>query len=100
MPEKLAIGAEGEDVARLHEQLAARGFSLSPEEVSSKFFGPATRDAVRQYQTQHELEATGEVDETTAALLASPVPAPAPTVPTSPAAPPPVAAAAPQPSEF
>lgn len=67
--DKLNVGDFGDNVARLHEKLKASGFEVSPEEVKRKFFGPATRDAVRECQTCHGLEATGKVDEVTAAAL-------------------------------
>jgi len=70
---KLNVGDFGDDVARLHEKLEARGFEVSPEEVKRRFYGPATRDAVRECQTYQGLEATGEVNEATTALLLSSV---------------------------
>jgi peptidoglycan hydrolase-like protein with peptidoglycan-binding domain len=69
--EKLNIGDFGDDVARLHEKLKARGFEVLPEEVKRKFYGPATRNAVRECQTCHGLGATGEVNEATAASLSA-----------------------------
>jgi Putative peptidoglycan binding domain len=57
----------------LDEKIKARGFKVSPEEVKRKFYGPATRDAVRECQTCHGLDVTGEVNEATAALLLTPV---------------------------
>ena len=67
--ERLDIGSVGEDVARLHKALGARGFAVSAEEEKRRFFGPATRDALRDCQTCHGLNATGEVDDPTTALL-------------------------------
>jgi hypothetical protein len=67
--ERLDIGSVGEDVARLHKALAARGFAVSAEEAKRRFFGPSTRDALRDCQTCHGLNATGEVDDPTTALL-------------------------------
>jgi len=69
--EKLDIGSVGEEVARLHGQLEARGFPVSPEEAKRKFFGPATREAVRECQTCHGLQSSGELDLPTAQLLDS-----------------------------
>jgi peptidoglycan hydrolase-like protein with peptidoglycan-binding domain len=63
------VGDFGDDVARLHEKLRARGFDVPPEEVKRKFYGPATRDAVRECQKRHGREVTGEVGEATAAVL-------------------------------
>ncbi len=70
-PEKLNVGDFGDDVARLHENLKARGFDVSPDEVKRKFFGPATRDAVRECQTYYGLGVTGEVDKATDAALSA-----------------------------
>jgi peptidoglycan hydrolase-like protein with peptidoglycan-binding domain len=67
--DKLNLGDFGDDVVRLHEKLKASGFEVSPEEVKRKFFGPATRDAVRVCQSCHGLEVTGGVDGATAAAL-------------------------------
>jgi peptidoglycan hydrolase-like protein with peptidoglycan-binding domain len=69
LSEKLDTGSVGEEVARLQEALEARGFAVSPEEAKRKFFGPSTRDSVRECQTCHGLEATGELNEATALLL-------------------------------
>jgi peptidoglycan hydrolase-like protein with peptidoglycan-binding domain len=69
LSEKLDIGSVGEEVTRLQEALDARGFAVSPEEAKRKFFGPSTRDSVRECQTCHGLEATGELNEATALLL-------------------------------
>ncbi|MBO3751123.1 peptidoglycan-binding protein [Streptosporangiaceae bacterium NEAU-GS5] len=68
-PERLDIGSVGEDVAWLHKALEARGFAVSAEEEKRRFFGPSTRDALRDCQTCHGLNATGEVDDPTTALL-------------------------------
>src|SRR4051794_26188549 len=70
---KLGIGDFGDNVARLHEKLRAGSFEVSSEEVKRRFYGPATRDAVRVCQTCHGLEVTGEVDEATATALLTPV---------------------------
>src|SRR2546421_4002189 len=66
---RLRVGDSGEIVAQLHEVLAFHGVEVSPEERKRRFFGPSTRDAVREFQKQHGLEVTGEVDEATAAVL-------------------------------
>jgi len=66
---RLRVGDSGEIVAQLHEVLAFHGVEVSPEERKRRFFGPSTRDAVREFQKQHGLEVTGEVDEATAAAL-------------------------------
>jgi peptidoglycan hydrolase-like protein with peptidoglycan-binding domain len=66
---KLTVGDCGDEVTRLHETLQTKGINVSVEEVKRKFFGPATREAVCECQKQHGLEATGEVDKLTAAVL-------------------------------
>src|SRR5438067_13130478 len=68
---KLYVGDSGDDVARLHDALKRHGFAVPAEEAKRKFFGPATREAVSDYQKQHGLEVTGEVDEATAAALSA-----------------------------
>jgi hypothetical protein len=70
----LHLGAFGDDVARLHQALAQRGFAVSREEAGRRFFGPATRDALLDFQKRQRLEATGTLDAKTAAALAAPVP--------------------------
>ncbi|WP_442939227.1 peptidoglycan-binding domain-containing protein [Nostoc sp.] len=71
-PLRLKTGDLGDDVARLHEQLALYGVDVSPEERKRKFFGPSTREAVRVFQRTHGLDPSGEVCNQTAALLSSP----------------------------
>src|SRR5688572_5900278 len=70
--EKLAVGSSGEQVALLHRQLEARGYSILAEEARRSFFGPATADAVREYQRSQGLTESGEVDEPTALRLRTP----------------------------
>src|SRR5262249_41616767 len=38
-------------------------------ETKRRFFGPATREAVRKFQERHGLKVTGEVDDSTTSLL-------------------------------
>lgn len=66
---KLTVGDFGDEVARLQEKLKARGFEVSTEEVKRKFYGPATRDAVRERQKSHKIEVTGILDPKTVAAL-------------------------------
>ncbi len=62
----LKQGSQGDDVARLHSQLVHLGYKISDDEVAKKFFGDLTSKLVRQFQGEHGLKATGEVDEATA----------------------------------
>jgi NTE family protein len=65
----VSVGAYGDSIARLQDLLRQRGFQLPTSEVSRKFFGPRTRQAVQQVQQQNGLPITGEVDERTASAL-------------------------------
>lgn len=69
---KLSVGDVGDDVALLHENLTRSGFSVSPEEVKRKFFGPSTRAAVTDLQNAASVEVTGHVDDVTHAVLRIP----------------------------
>ena len=66
---KLSVGMYGDEVKLLHGRLRQHGFDIPIAEVDRRFFGPATRDAVQKCQAEHGLNATGVVDETTAAAL-------------------------------
>ena len=70
--QKLSVGDVGDDVAQLHQNLARSGFSVSPEEVKRKFFGPSTRAAVSELQSANLVEATGHIDDATHAVLRIP----------------------------
>jgi hypothetical protein len=65
------MGASGEDVRELHVSLLQGGYHIPAREVTQSFFGPATRQAVRRYQAQHQLPVTGVVDTRTAAAITS-----------------------------
>ena len=70
---QLAVGWFGEEVKNLHRELIKHGLGIPPNEVDRAFFGPATRDAVLEWQRKHRLPVTGIVDERThAALKAAP----------------------------
>jgi peptidoglycan hydrolase-like protein with peptidoglycan-binding domain len=70
----LSVGAFGDDAASLHGRLQSHGYDVSSAEVDRRFFGPGTRAVLQQFQTDHDLPATGVVDAaTSAALAASPV---------------------------
>jgi hypothetical protein len=65
----LSIGAYGASVTRLHDFLGRQGFKVPPSEVDHAFFGPATRQAVQQFQQQKGLPVSGEVDQRTVAAI-------------------------------
>jgi len=68
---KLSVGAFGEDVARLHRKLIEHGSNIPTSEVERNFFGPATREAVRELQEKKGISPSGEMDVTTHAALAN-----------------------------
>lgn len=55
------------EVSDLHEALRLLGFALDAREVREGRFGSSTAEAVRSLQGQFGVEATGDVDEATAA---------------------------------
>jgi glycosidase len=65
----LEVGAFGDEVKNLHRKLIRHGLGIPSSEVERAFFGPATRDAVLQWQRNHRLPITGIVDEQTNATL-------------------------------
>jgi len=68
----LCIGAFGHNVTALQKTLQNLGYAVGPSELQRAFFGPVTRQAVEQFQTEHRLAASGRVDErTTAAMIAA-----------------------------
>ncbi len=66
---KLNVGDFGDDVAQLHEILKQQGIEVAAEEVKRQFFGPATREAVQNFQRQQGLNDSGELNRETAVLL-------------------------------
>lgn len=65
----LKVGAFGAQVVELHRILQQKGFHIPNAELQRRFFGPGTRDAVRDYQESQNLRVTGEVDAATMAKL-------------------------------
>ena len=59
----------GAVVTALQQALSVAGFSVTEEERSRARFGQTTRTAVVEFQRKSDLEATGIVDEATAAAL-------------------------------
>jgi peptidoglycan hydrolase-like protein with peptidoglycan-binding domain len=57
---------QGEDIQLLNNELQTLGYDISPDEIEQSFFGPATQDAVRDFQRKHGLEPNGIVAERTA----------------------------------
>ena len=69
-PALIRRGSRGEDVRDLQLRLAANGLSLSPDDLG--VFGPATEQAVQEFQTRRGLRVDGIVGrETWSALVES-----------------------------
>ena len=69
---KLSIRMEprtGADVKRLIRELVQLGYHINEPEQRASIFGDTTHEAVAQFQREHDLPATGEVDERTAARI-------------------------------
>lgn len=83
----LTPGARGPQVAQLQSRLIAAGITFAGG--ADGVFGPATANALREFQGARDIEATGTVDAATAAALegvsATPAPAPTPVPAPSPA---------------
>ncbi len=65
----LSVGAYGADVSRLHEGLRQQSQDIPSAEVQRRFFGPATRLALRRFQELRGLPVTGVVDAATMSAL-------------------------------
>lgn len=80
---KLTIGARGEEVKQVQTKLKQLGYFTYPEITG--YYGTVTADAVRRFQKDAKLEATGIVDDATHERLMGQTPAskgqdPAPTL--------------------
>ena len=58
----LLSGTIGENVADLHQILAANGVTIFQADLSRLFLGPATRDLVLVREHEHALGVTGIVE--------------------------------------
>jgi len=72
----LSLGTYGAAVARLQEFLVQQGVNLPASEVDRAFFGPATRQAVWEFQRKVGLPVTGLVDERTYSFTMAEAPTP------------------------
>jgi peptidoglycan hydrolase-like protein with peptidoglycan-binding domain len=73
----LQAGSTGGDVKTLQELLI--GLGIEVRGGADGIFGPATSQAVKNFQTSQGIAATGKVDDATAAALANPKPIGTPT---------------------
>jgi nucleoid DNA-binding protein len=64
----LKFGSTNEDIRKI-QKLLATDASIYPYGVSSGFFGPKTRDAIRSFQARFDLDTVGVVGPSTRALL-------------------------------
>jgi Putative peptidoglycan binding domain len=69
--QELRLSMIGDDVGHLQDDLRRLGASISFDEVDARALGLTTRKAIIAYQGARGLEATGVVDERTAAALSS-----------------------------
>jgi steroid delta-isomerase-like uncharacterized protein len=65
----ISVGANGDGVAQLQRLLRKHAYQLPASETDRSFFGPTTRQAVRQFQQAHGLPVTGDADAPTIAAL-------------------------------
>jgi peptidoglycan hydrolase-like protein with peptidoglycan-binding domain len=70
MPVKpLTVGMVGENIAALHQALTTLGYNIPEAETRRQFFGPGTREAIKQCQARSGLTPSGICDEATGTLL-------------------------------
>lgn len=72
LPQQLALGARGDQVAALQSALMSRGITV--QGGADGVFGPATQNAVRTFQQRQGLPVTGVADAATLAALGLAVP--------------------------
>ena len=73
----LSEGVYGDSGAHPHDLLQKQGYSLPASEAAGKFFGPATREAVTEFQKQPGLQVSGAVDDYTEKAMNAAVKLPA-----------------------
>ena len=59
----------GEDVALLHTELQKLGFTVPAHELIQNCFGEGSFAVVKDFQTKHQIKATGVVDAQTATAI-------------------------------
>jgi hypothetical protein len=74
----LEVGAYGDEVTLLQQQLRKAGYDVPASETSRRFFGPGTRTAVMRYQQDRHLPVSGHADPATLASLGAVFSAPPP----------------------
>lgn len=66
--EGLAEGSTTEDMKKVQELLATDS-DIYPEGLTTGYFGPLTKEALKRFQKRHNLEVTGSIDNETHDLL-------------------------------
>lgn len=67
----MRMGAKGKDVVILQEFLVSKGYLILPQGVAKGTFGAMTRDAVKKFQKENNIEQTGNFGVKTKALYVS-----------------------------
>lgn len=65
----LSLGMQGDDVALLIKELGEIDYSIADKEIETRTFGDTTREAVEDFQRNHNLSVTGKVDHRTARAI-------------------------------
>ncbi len=65
----LKLQMKRNEVGDLHTALSSLNLSIPEQEKNIKRFGASTRAAIRQFQVDHKLKQTGEVDKATARAI-------------------------------
>ena len=60
---------QGPDVGNLQTALSLLKLTIADAEKTAQRYGASTRQAVSQFQTEHQLQVTGAVDEATAGVM-------------------------------
>ena len=63
----LSFKAKGNDVALLQDALSEIGYTIDSKEKMENVFGKSTKKAVIMFQSKYGIQATGIVDNVTAA---------------------------------
>ena len=66
---QLSLGAQGDDVARVHRALVALGRNVPRAEIVNRVLGPGTVALVRVLQQELNIPATGTIDAATVRLI-------------------------------
>ena len=65
----IGLGARGNTVAELHNELAIVAGPIDESEATNGTFGETTQNAVLDFQEQYGLDQTGAVDQAAGALM-------------------------------